>query len=138
MNAVELVGAVVSATLGTLALVGLGVKFALLPWLREHLVQPVQETNRQITRNGHTSNPPTMLDQLHSIQTKVNDSATKGDLRAAARMWEGHINRSEDDRGNLWDAVDELRRTLGLPTTETERHDRDRRTPSDPSFDPDL
>lgn len=133
-DVVELIGAVLGAILATCALIGLGVRYVLLPWLREHLVQPVMETNRQITRNGHTSNPPTMLDQLHTISRKVDDSATKGDLRAASRMFEGHITRSEADRGNLWDAVDELRRTLGLPTTDTERHDRDQR----PDFTPDL
>lgn len=80
----ELVGAMSTAALAVLGIIGLAVRFVLLPWLREHLVGP-------------------LLARLDTLS---------GDLRVASRMYEGHIEASGNDRANLWAAVNELRDAL--------------------------
>jgi hypothetical protein len=66
-------------TLGTLVtasvLLGMGVRFILLPWLRDHLVQPVRETHRQVAENGHTRRDhPTIPDRLEDLSVKVDEA----------------------------------------------------------------
>lgn len=95
----------------------------LLPWLREHLLHPVQETraaaaetNRQVTVNGHTSPDKTLLDKIDEVQrTQI----------VAARMFEGHMNASEEDRTELWLHI----RALEGEQEPTAGKHRDRRTP---------
>lgn len=67
--------AVVALTAATLAvgLVGLGVRFILLPWLREHLVDKVEETHRQVSVNKHQSRPPTLLDRVDTLTRLFTD-----------------------------------------------------------------
>lgn len=68
------VGVVTSALLGTFAVVGLVVRFMLLPYLREQVVRPVQETHRQVT--PHTpgdAGAPTVADRLSDVQASLED-----------------------------------------------------------------
>lgn len=73
-----------------LALIGLAIKYALLPWLRDQLVTPVQETHKQVTVNSYKSESLTLLDLVHlslmriqrieervdSIEQKVDNAAS--------------------------------------------------------------
>lgn len=87
----ELMAAGATTAVAVVGLIGLAVRFVLYPWLREHLVTP-------------------LLDRLDTLATRLEN--TSRDVSVAARMFEGHIEASGEDRGRLWDAVDELRRTL--------------------------
>lgn len=61
---IEIVGGAVGAILGICALIGLLVKFVLLPYLEKNLVKPINEVHRQTTVNGHSSADPTLLDRI--------------------------------------------------------------------------
>jgi hypothetical protein len=113
-DVLETAGALVALALGICALAGIAGRVVVLPWIRTHLLEPVQETNRQVTVNGHVSEEPTLKDAVHTLQEKHDQlREAYGDLRrdiaAAAVMFDGHIAASERDRGDLWRAVGLLR-----------------------------
>jgi hypothetical protein len=92
-------------TLGTFitlcTIVALGVKFVLFPWLRDHLVGPLQETHRQVSENGHRHRAqPTIPDRLEDLASKV-DSATEAheaqsrDLAAFRLVLDEHLRWSD-------------------------------------------
>lgn len=64
------VSALTAATL-LVGLAGISVRFVLLPWLREHLVEPVAATQHQVTENGQRSDVPTVPDLLHGLSRQV-------------------------------------------------------------------
>jgi hypothetical protein len=97
----ELLAAISATAVGVMALVGAAVRFALLPWLRDHLVGP-------------------LLDRLDTLAERLE--GLNGDMRVATRMYEGHIELSGEDRARLWDAIAELRDAANP------RHRRTRRT----------
>lgn len=66
-----IIGAVLSIMLGFCALIGLASKFVLLPWLKEQLVEPVQETHKQVTVNSYQSDPLTLLDLVHLMDLRL-------------------------------------------------------------------
>jgi hypothetical protein len=102
----DLILACIGITIGLCTLVGLAARFILMPWLREHLVTPIKETKHQVTVNQHVSPEPTLLDKLDSLADAVDD--IQADQRTAARMFEGHIDRSGREWGRLWRAIEEL------------------------------
>ncbi len=72
------VGVIASAVLGVCAVIGLVVRWALLPYLREQVVKPVQETHRQVTPHNRPTNAdaePTVVDRLDDVQTMVGELA---------------------------------------------------------------
>lgn len=94
-----ILGGMAALTVSLCVLVGIGVKLMLLPWLREHLVTPVKETAHQVTVNGHVSRDPTLLDKVDNLQR---------DITTAARMFDGHIERSSGEWNRLWAAIKQL------------------------------
>lgn len=100
-----IVGVLTAATLFA-GLVGLLARLLLLPWLRSELVKPVQETARQVRLNGHVSDPPTLKDDVHALTSDVAE--LRDDLRTAARMFEGHIERSSGEWTRVWRAIDTM------------------------------
>lgn len=86
-----------STITGLLVLIGLAVRFVLLPWLRDHLVQPVQETHRQISENGHVdADAPTIPDRLQDLAAAVHDATEdhavlSRDLAAMTRVLDQHL-----------------------------------------------
>jgi hypothetical protein len=77
--------------LGTLVtgciLVGLAVRFVLMPYLRDQLLAPVQETHKQVTENHHANTQqPTVLDRIADVQTDVN---------TLTQVLEGHMRTSD-------------------------------------------
>jgi hypothetical protein len=110
----EVAGAVVALALGVCALLGIFARVVALPWLKTHLLEPVRETNRQVSVNGHTSRDPTLKDSVHTLQKQYTD--LRQDIAAAAFMFDGHIAASERDRGDLWRAVGLLRGETIDPT----------------------
>lgn len=100
---VEVAGALVGLALGMCALIAIAARLVLLPWIRTHVLEPVHETNRQVTVNGHKSADPTLKDSVHTLQEQYAE--LRRDIATAAWMFEGHIHASEVDRGNLWRAI---------------------------------
>jgi hypothetical protein len=75
------VGVVATAVLAVCAVVGLIVRFVLLPYLRAEVVEPVKETHRQVTPHHRPANAePTIVDRLDDVQSE---------LRAVAEVAEG-------------------------------------------------
>lgn len=105
-DAVTIVVGILSAITLAIGLLGLAVRMVLVPWLEKHVIAPVKETNHQVTVNKHTSDPPTLLDKVDRVQDKVDK--VEADVRSAARMFEGHIDLSADDRRELWEAIDQI------------------------------
>lgn len=103
---IETAGAVLGVVLAVLALLGVGWKFVVLPNLREQLLEPVKETNRQVTENKHANRDPTMLDRLHDLEQLVE--AVGLNQTAILRRLGRHIGESEQDRANLWLIVESL------------------------------
>lgn len=82
-----------AAALGTLATAAAVlwwlVKPRVVAWVSAEIIAPVQQTNRQITVNGHTSAAPTMLD-------KVTDLGTQQDRLAEQMAQVIEVNRRQD------------------------------------------
>lgn len=97
----ELLAAVGATAVAVMALVGAAVRYALLPWLKEHLVGP-------------------LLARLDTLAARLE--GLSGDMRVASSMYEAHIEVSGEDRARLWDAIHELREAA------RPRHRRTRRT----------
>lgn len=77
-----LFGTVISLSI----VLGLAVRYVLMPYLREHLLGPVQETHHQVTENTGESPQPTVLDAIHDVQR---------DVRALAMVMDQHMKWSE-------------------------------------------
>lgn len=115
---------VITWTLGTFltacTIVALGVRFVLLPWLRDHLVLPVQETHRQVSENGHVDRTtPTIPDRLEDLSAKVDDATEAHavqtrDMAALTRVMDEHLRWSD-----RW--VDVVDRELELLKTQLRR-----------------
>ena len=87
MNPVlQITVAVLSALTLACGLVSLAVRYILLPYLKEHLVTPVKQVEKQVTENHHSNAEPTVLDRIDDVQQEV---------RALARMFDGHMKWSE-------------------------------------------
>lgn len=69
-------GAVCGSILAMLGLAGVFWKIA-LPWLREQIVAPVQQSNRALTVNHHTSTKPTVLDLLDDLRSEIGSLRTE-------------------------------------------------------------
>lgn len=81
------VGVVASAVLACFAVAGLVVRYVLLPYLREQVVKPVQETHRQVTPHDRPDNEePTVVDRLDDLAAGVEKlSRVADDLAGKAR-----------------------------------------------------
>lgn len=104
---VEIVVGVLSGVVLLFSLIGLGVRFVLLPYLKEHLIEPVQETNKQVTVNHHSSAEPTVLDRIDDVRLQVKD--VHAEVVTVARMFDGHLDWSQDEVDKLWKALQKKR-----------------------------
>jgi hypothetical protein len=95
-NARDLITWLLTTLLATAALVSLGVRLILLPYLREHLVNPMREVQKQVTENHHSSQPPTVLDRIDDVQTEVV---------ALAERLEEHIEHADAKEIQFWRAL---------------------------------
>lgn len=89
------VGMLTASTL-VLGLLGMAVRFVLVPYLERNLVRPLAETRHQVTANQHASPNPTVPDRLEDMHT---------DLRAFARAFDGHLEWSQNEVDRLWKAL---------------------------------
>lgn len=103
-----------AAAVSMCVLIGLVVRFGLLPYLREHLIVPVKDTHKQVTENHHTNERPTVLDRIDDVSNQVQENtaetrAARGETRALARMFDGHLEWSQNEVDALWNALREQR-----------------------------
>jgi hypothetical protein len=93
-------------TLGTVlslsAVLGLLVRYLLLPYLREHLVRPVAQVKKQVTENHHSNAHPTVMDRIDDVHTEV---------RTLGSLWEAHMEWSDRWTALIQREIDDLRRT---------------------------
>jgi hypothetical protein len=71
------VGATLSILMMVLTLIALASKYVLLPWLRDQLVNPVQETHKQLTVNNYKSDNLTILDLVHLLGHRLDRVETR-------------------------------------------------------------
>lgn len=77
----------VLGTITTLAVLSAAaVRLVLVPYLRDHLVEPVRDVHRQVTENHHSNNEPTLPDLIDDVGR---------DVSALAQVVEGHLNSSD-------------------------------------------
>ena len=96
----ELVTWIISTTLALAAIAGLLVRWVLMPYLREHLLRPMQRVEHQVSVNNHTSDVPTMLDKIDDLHGEVRElraeqRRTRSDLSDLSRQVGDHLLRSE-------------------------------------------
>lgn len=95
----------VLGTLTTLILLGgFTVRFVLLPWLRDHLTEPVDEVRRQVSENSHKHTPPTLPDRIESLSS---------DVSTLARVLEGHMASGDRWLESITERLEHLEQRVG-------------------------
>lgn len=90
-----------------------------LPWLREQIVRPVQETHRELTVNQHLSDPPTYKDKFDTltkaVETMSDDGRqTREDIGVLVEAFTRHLVWSDEETRRLWAALRRDGRDIGL------------------------
>jgi len=76
-----------ATALTVLIITGLGVRYILVPYLRDNLVRPVKDVRRQVTENHHDApGRPTVLDRIEDVHDEI---------RALAHVMDQHMSWSE-------------------------------------------
>lgn len=92
-------------------LAGLAVRFILMPYLRDHLIEPVQQTHKQVTENHHRNQEqPTLPDRLEDVRTDI--AAVRVDVGALARVMDTHMEWSERHSTHTDRKIRHLRRIV--------------------------
>lgn len=96
----ELITWIISTMLALAALAGLMVRYVLMPYLREHLLKPMQRVEHQVSGNAHQSDEPTVLDRIDDMHSEVRElraeqRRTRSDLSDLSRSVGDHLLRSE-------------------------------------------
>lgn len=122
-------------TLTLLSMVCAGIfwigKYLVLPWLKENLVQPVNEVNKQVSVNSFVSKEPTMLDRIHTIHDQVNTASSKihdveqqvdgvetkvntanNTLGILSGVWEHQMQFNSEEFRKIWAAIHQGNRQL--------------------------
>ena len=89
----DLISWILGTTVTLSVIIGLVVKFVLMPYLREHLVKPMKQVEKQVSENHHSNKKPTVLDRIDDVQRSVEEMRTE--MKGMASMYEGHITWSE-------------------------------------------
>ncbi len=89
----ELITWILGTTISLSIVIGLAVKFVLMPYLRDHLVTPMKQVEKQVSENHHSNKVPTVLDRIDDVQQAVDDM--RSEIKTMATMYEGHIQWSE-------------------------------------------
>jgi hypothetical protein len=97
--------------------VGLAVRFILMPYLREHLIDPMKQVKKQVTENHHSNQNPTVLDRIDDVQSLVEEIRDmQNGYMALTAEFAKHLNWSEAEVSRLWRAIGQGRPT-GRTTT---------------------
>jgi hypothetical protein len=90
-----------SALVATIAAM---IRYGLLPYLRDQLIRPMQESNRELTGG---KDAPSLRDELHQLRRIADDHSGEIEdatleLRAMALMFDGHLEWSQAEVDRLW------------------------------------
>jgi hypothetical protein len=112
---------ILGTTLTLCLLGGFVVRFVVFPWIQAHLVEPVKDTNHQVSVNAHQSPEPTIPDRIDDLSAQVTaatlDHVSQGrDIRALTRVLDEHLRWS-----NRW--VDEVDDRLNQISRGTEKEE---------------
>lgn len=92
-----------TAILGLAGVVGLIVRFGLVPYLRTELIEPARETNRELTGGPSDPSIRELLDELseaaHRHDGEIEDATLE--LRAMALMFDGHIDWAQAEADKI-------------------------------------
>jgi len=92
----QVLALVLTSVTMTCGLMGMIVRYGLLPWMREHLVKPVTETNHQVSVNRHASPSPTVLDRIDDVMRGVETANERLDQ---------HLAWAHEENQRLWHAI---------------------------------
>ena len=94
-------------TLGTIialsAVLGLAVRLILLPYLREHLVKPMRQVEKQVTENHHSNPKPTILDRLDDIERAVVN--TQAEMTRHREDEQARLDRGDARMGRIEESI---------------------------------
>lgn len=117
MNTVQLIlttiGAVLGIALGLGTLVGILIRYMLVPFLAEKFVL-LEETHKQVSENNHRNESPTVLDRISEVKTQADRieylaQNSRHAVNTLARMFDGHLKWSQDEVDAMWKAIKETR-----------------------------
>lgn len=81
--------------------VGLGAIWKIVkPWMREQLVQPMNDVHHQVTANAHVSTDPTMLDRFDDLESSIDGVDAKVDRLSGT--FDRHLIWSDEEVSRLW------------------------------------
>lgn len=106
----DLVTWILGTTLSISAIIGLVVKFVLMPYLRNHLVEPMKQVEKQVSENHHSNLKPTVLDRIDDVQQSVQEM--RSEIQVMSSMYEGHVNWSEKWSGLVERELDFVKNML--------------------------
>ena|SRR4249919_1690441 len=93
-----------STAVAVCVLIGLLVRYVLVPYLMEHVVTPVREVHEQVTENQHASpSAPTLPDRLEDLHSEV---------RALAHVMDVHMDWSETEQHVMERKLKALRKQI--------------------------
>lgn len=132
MTATAEIGTAAAAALAVCGVLGLAVRLVLVPYLREHLVVPVEETHRQVTPKSpaDTNHTLTMAEKVDDVQTALDrltatTTAVQAVANAAARSAGGahrrldaHVDWAREEDTRLWRAISDPRHRAGEASEE--------------------
>lgn len=95
----QIVAAVVVTTVGMATILGLSVRFILVPYLRETL-DIARAVQTQVTKNGNASEIPTVPDRIEAVAEQVREAkllakSTNEAVTALSNMFDGHMDWSQ-------------------------------------------
>lgn len=80
------------------------IRYGLVPYLRDQLIAPMQETNRELTGGDNAPSVREQLDELREVADshagEIEDATLE--LRAMALMFDGHLEWSQTEVDRLW------------------------------------
>ena len=106
----EVVSWSIGTFLGVGAILGLLIRYMLLPYLRENL-DLARATNRQVTDNGHKNGTPTVRDDISDFRaettSRLEQLAERHDkqerrLEQLSAQLDRHLDRAEMETHRIW------------------------------------
>lgn len=121
------VAAAATAVLAVCGVVGLVVRFVLVPYLRTELA-PTREVAHQLTGRSRPHEDPTVREELQEVRRLVDEHAEQLDraaieVRSMARAFDGHLDWSQEEVDRLWAELNRQRAAGLRPDSYKHRRD---------------
>jgi len=120
-QAAALFAALVAGLIGVCTLIGLAVRWVLLPYMRDQIVRPLRQINKQVapTDADWSAEPmPTVMGQLEEVVQEVRQTraenraavdAAREEVQQLGKMFDGHLEWSQDKVDELAKKIREAR-----------------------------